>query len=573
MPLRRAGPESPAPGGVAGRRPTAHGRQRSATASAGAGRVRSGRSVRTGASASSRAHGGLLRLHAAAARTLEDYLDLVAAVEATAAELGMPVMLEGYPPPRDPRLKHFSGHARPGRDRGQHPPGAAWDELVDAHRPRSTRRRARRGLATEKFMLDGRHTGTGGGNHFVLGGADAGRQPVPAPARPAAQPARLLAQPPVAVLPVLGPVHRPDQPGAARGRGAQRQPLRAGDRLRQIAEPQRGDARPGWWTALFRNLLVDVTGNTHRDRVLHRQALLARTAATGRLGLVELRAFEMPPHARMSLRAAAADARAGRALLETPYDRRLVRWGTELHDRFMLPHFVAAGLPRRARRPARAPATPFDAAWFAPHLEFRFPLVGEVDAARRRARAAPGARALARAGRGGGGGGTVALRRFVASSACRAGSPAGSTDRHVVACNGRAVPLHPTGTERRVRRRRALQGLAARRRPAPDDPGARAAGLRPRRHLERPLARRLHLPRRRIPAGATTTPSRSTPTRPRPAPRAVLPLRPHAGPDDGAAGGASKRAAAHAGPAPRGLTSGAGRGPLEQVHADRKRSA
>ena len=102
---------------------------------------------------------------------LEDYLELVAAIEATARRCALPVVLEGYEPPRDPRLDDPARHARPRRDRGQHPSGGA------AGTSSSTRRRIlydaahETRLSTEKFMLDGRHTGTGGGNHFVLGGA------------------------------------------------------------------------------------------------------------------------------------------------------------------------------------------------------------------------------------------------------------------------------------------------------------------------------------------------------------------------------------------------------------------
>ena len=273
-------------------------------------------------------------------------------------------------------------------------------------------------------MLDGRHTGTGGGNHVVLGGADAGRQPVPAPARSAREPGRLLAQPPVAVVSVLGPVHRPDQPGAARRRGAPRQRLRAGDR-RVASCPGAAQYSPPWLVdRVFRHLLVDVTGNTHRAEFCI-DKLYSPDSASGRLGLVELRAFEMPPHARMSLvAAAAACARSSRASGASRTTRPLIRWGTELHDRFMLPYFVRhdfddviddlrrRGFGVRRRRGSRrtsssASRSPARSRTRGVELELRQALepwhvLGEEGAARRHG----------------------ALRRFVGRAAAGAGRPA-----------------------------------------------------------------------------------------------------------------------------------------------------
>ena len=175
-------------------------------------------------------------------------------------------MLEGYPPPRDPRLKLLQVTPDPGVIEVNIHPAHSWRELVDHteflyEAARETR------LSTEKFMLDGRHTGTGGGNHFVLGGATPADSPFLRRPDLLGSLLALLAQPSVAELPVLRPVHRPDQPGAAHRRGAQRQLYELEIALAEIARAtrERGDTcRRGWSTALLRNLLVDVTGNTHR---------------------------------------------------------------------------------------------------------------------------------------------------------------------------------------------------------------------------------------------------------------------------------------------------------------------
>jgi uncharacterized protein (DUF2126 family) len=225
-------------------------------------------------------------------------------------------------------------------------------------------------------MIDGRHTGTGGGNHVVVGGATTMDSPFLRRPDLLRSLILLLAAASEPVLPVLGPVHRPHQPGAAHRRGAPRQPLRAGDRAG--ADPAPGDgAAPLPWLVdrLLRNLLIDVTGNTHRAEICI-DKLYSPDGPTGRLGLVEFRGFEMPPDPRMSLAQQvlirAIIARSGRR--PAGQSRAL---GHALHDRFMLPHFLWRDLldvlaDLRAARVRLRPE------WFEAQAEFRFPFCGEV---------------------------------------------------------------------------------------------------------------------------------------------------------------------------------------------------
>ena len=304
----------------------------------------------------------------------EDYLDLVAAIEETASTLNTPVVIEGTTPPSDCRLNHIRVTPDPGVIEVNMHPAHSWDELVKQTTVLYDEARLTR-LGTEKFMLDGRHTGTGGGNHIVIGGPTPADSPDPPAARPAPQPGGLLAQSPVDVVPVLGAVSRPDESASAGGRGAQRFNPRAGDRVLRDS-PMRDGAPPWLVDRVFRNLLIDVTGNTHRAEFCI-DKLYDPDSSSGRQGLVELRAFEMPPHGRMSLTQQLLLRTLIAWFWKTPYNRPLVRWGTELHDRFMLPHFVAQDFDD-VLADLRRSGYGLETAWFAPHLEFRFPLCGTV---------------------------------------------------------------------------------------------------------------------------------------------------------------------------------------------------
>ena len=375
---------------------------------------------------------------------LEDYLALLTAIEDTASALQLKLVLEGYTPPRDARIQLLSVTPDPGVIEVNIHPASSWKDLVNNVTLLYEEARLSR-LGTEKFMLDGRHTGTGGGNHVTLGGATAAESPMLR--RPDVLKSLITYwqnHPALSYLfsgTFIGPTSQAPRVDEARDDNLYELAIAFQQMDKALPETEESN-RPWLVDRLLRNLLVDLTGNTHRSE-FSIDKLYSPDSPTGRLGLVEFRAFEMPPHARMSLLQSLLLRALVARFWQSPYEGKLIHWGTELHDRWMLPHFVAQDIADVVAD-LRAYGYKFEKHWFDPFVEFRFPRYGTVAYHGVELELRQAIEPWNVLGEEVSGGGTA---RYVDSSVERMQLRVrGLTNgRHIVTCNGRPLPLQATG--------------------------------------------------------------------------------------------------------------------------------
>lgn len=307
--------------------------------------------------------------------TLEAYVALLHVIERAASDTGTQVVLEGYGAPVDSRLTQLIVTPDPGVIEVNVQPTSSWADQRDLTFSLYEHARQAR-LSTEKFDVDGTHTGTGGGNHITLGGVQPSDSPLLR--RPDLLGSLITywqRHPSLSYLfsgRFIGPTSQAPRFDEGRPEAAYEMEIA----LQEVARMSAGADAPRPWLVdrAFRHLLTDLTGNTHRAEFCI-DKLYSPDSSRGRLGLLELRGFEMPPHPELSLVQALLVRSLVAMFWERPLSAPLIRWGTSLHDDALLPqgavrdaHEIVADL--------RAHGIEFEETWLDSFVEFRFPRIG-----------------------------------------------------------------------------------------------------------------------------------------------------------------------------------------------------
>jgi uncharacterized protein (DUF2126 family)/transglutaminase-like putative cysteine protease len=318
---------------------------------------------------------GLLYIYLPPTEELEHFIDLITRVEAAAAKADCPVVIEGYGPPSDPRLQSMSITPDPGVIEVNVAPTASFAEQKEQLQTLYEQARLAR-LSTESFDVDGTHGGTGGGNHITLGGITPADSP-------------LLRRPDLLVSLLTYWQRHPSLSYLFAGRfvGTTSQAPRVDEgRSESLYELEiafaeiarlttgKGAAKPWVTDRALRHLLTDITGNTHRAEFCI-DKLYSPDSARGRLGLLELRGFEMPPHFQMAMVQSLLVRSLVARFWDEPLRAPLIRHGDNLHGRYLLPHFLIHDIAEVAAD-LRAHDINFDTSWLDPFTEFRFPRIG-----------------------------------------------------------------------------------------------------------------------------------------------------------------------------------------------------
>lgn len=392
--------------------------------------------------------GGLLYVFMPPTGSADEYLDLVEAVEETAADMELPIRIEGYEPPRDPNLNVIRVTPDPGVIEVNIHPAKKWSDLKEINA--ALYEEARQcGLDSFTFMVDGRITGSGGGNHIVVGGETPSDSPFLRRPDLAASVIRYWQNHPSLSYLFSGTFIGPTSQAPRFDEGRPEAVYEMEIALAELERMQSTDQAAPWLAdRILRHLLVDLTGNTHRAEICV-DKMYSPDSTTGRLGLVEFRGFEMPPHWQMSM----AQSLVIRGLLawfwKTPYREPLTHWGSKLHDKYLLPHYARSDFDQVLSDLSRAHGLAFRPEWYNAQYEFRFPEIGHCEVEGVKITLRNAIEPWLVLGEESTGGGTS---RYVDSSLERieVRVDGALSDRYVLTCNRVEVPLRTIGQDAHV---------------------------------------------------------------------------------------------------------------------------